>query len=128
MVDGSGKLVVKAGLPAGDGEHRIESRVLAQEFSDGAGQGSRFQEWVGAVDLEVKIGFNLSGIICQDFVHQDFGRTQVFRDVLVERFARQGAVSGSYFFRRRQVGLGHPSYDTRCLYDLRQSFLEIQMG
>ncbi|MFZ5820946.1 MAG: hypothetical protein ACOYYJ_13685, partial [Chloroflexota bacterium] len=38
------------------------------------------------------------------------------------------SVCGAYFFRRRQVRLGHPFYDTRRLYDLHQSFVRAPNG
>jgi hypothetical protein len=71
VVEGLSIPVIEAGMQGGDGKEGIVGGIVRQEGLDGARDGLRPEERIGAVGLQVKIGFGEGGVIEKDVVHGD---------------------------------------------------------
>ncbi len=65
------QLVPQPHLEARHRKERVISRVICQQSLDGVRDRRAAQQRVGAVGLQVQVGFHLAGVISQDLVHRD---------------------------------------------------------
>ena len=78
VVDGIPVFIIETGLPARDGEERIKFRVIIIESLDRVRDRFGFEQRVGTVRLQVKIGGILFRIVNEYLVHRHVVRTEMF--------------------------------------------------
>ena len=104
MVDRTPEFVPKAGLQAGDAKKGVIFREGLAQLLDGTLDGFRFEKRIGAVGLQVEVGWHLGSVVDQDLIGGGGVGTQFFR---AQQHFHLRVVPRESFNNWRGIGVHH---------------------